>query len=100
MKIKIALFVALVVAVFLLRTVVFDLFRSNQFTVEITGPVSVLELPAPANRTGNKVLATINRGDTVQVTKSVITEGYVALRVRVKNGPRGYIIKGDHFIVR
>jgi hypothetical protein len=100
MKIKIVLFVALAVAVFLLRTVVFDRFRSNQLSVEITGPVSVLALPAPADKPGNRVLAMINRGDTVQVTRSVITSGCIALEVRMKKGPEGYIIKGDHFVVR
>lgn len=99
-NIGIALFVALAVAVFLLRTVVFDLFRSNQLSVEITGPVSVLELPLPADRPGNRVVRVIDRGDAVRVTKSIITRDLIALKVRVKDGPEGYIIKGDHFVVR
>jgi hypothetical protein len=100
MKIKIAALVLIAMAAFVLRTVGFDAFRSSQLSVEITGPVSVLELPFPAGSPGNRVVGTINRGDTVRVLKTFLTAHCTALKVKAQNGPVGYIIKGDHFTVR
>jgi hypothetical protein len=97
---QILIICCVIVAAFFLRTMVFDWFRSSQFRVEITGPVILLEAPYPIDNGKNRILDTINQGDTVKVTKTITSKEYVALKVKLKNGKSGYIIKGDNFTVR
>ena len=100
MNVKILAIVLVVVAAFLLRTLWFDAFRTSQIRLEITGTVSVLEEPYPMSLGPNRVKATLQKGDRVKVVRAIMDTRFVAFKVALADGTKGYIIKGDSVVVR